>query len=244
MAKTKEAGPLLIERLSMEEGTFTLVGTTGLYCHRMAAKAKRQLMLGGRKKTAAERLHIKHDPRGEFLDSMHVLEGFHEHSNVMFPAMAIKSAMATAALVVEGVRKTDVQRLVFFPHEFVPIFGIPRIRMDITRSADINKTPDVRTRAYFREWATVVTLRYAKPQLSAKAVSALLFNAGMMCGIGDFRQEKGKGSYGTFEPTNSALPETMLDHDAQWAAIQNPDPDNPDTVDLLLEFDDEVRNRS
>ena len=239
----KKEDAILIERVKMETIPIKLVGMTGLYCHRMSAKAKRQLMIGGQKKTRAERIELKHQPRDEFRDSMHIHEGYHEYTHVKFPSMAIKSAMATAALSVAGVRKADVQRLVFFPDEWVPIFGVPRLRMDITRSADIGKTPDVRTRAYFPEWGTELLIQYVKPVLTPKAIVSLLYNAGIMCGIGDFRQEKGKGSYGTFEPTNDPWPESMTDPDAQWDAIQNPVPDNEESAELLEEFDLEVEAR-
>ena len=134
-------------------------------------------------------------------------------TDIVFPAMALKSAMATAALVVAGIRKTDVQRLVYIPSEFVPIYGVPRVRMDIVRSADINKTPDVRTRAYFREWATEIEIEFVRPVLSTTSIMALLYNAGVVCGIGDFRQEKGKGSYGTFAPApDNTIPAELLGH--------------------------------
>ena len=248
MPASPKSAEIVVPTIERETITVGLVGDTGLYCHRMSAKAKRQLMIGGRKKSAAERLELKHDPRTEFADSMHVdNEGFHltpDHppSHVKFPSMAIKSAMGTAALAVAGIRKTDVQRLVFLPDEWVPIYGIPRLRMDITRSADINRTPDVRTRAYFERWGTMVRIRFAKPALSKKAIVALLVNAGMMCGIGDNRQEKGKGSYGTFS-VGELAPE-LLDSKAQWEAIQKPLPANEETAELMQEFDAEVEARS
>ena len=70
--------------------------------------------------------------------------------------------------------------------------------MDIVRSADMNKTPDVRTRAYLPQWCAEVTVKYVVPTLSAHSIVSLLSNAGTIVGIGDFRQEKGRGSYGTF----------------------------------------------
>ena len=230
MAKQQDA--IVIQSVERESVTIPLVGTSGLYCHRMSAKAKNQLMLGGRKKSLAERVELKHDPLAEFIDSMHVRPGMFEGTDIVFPAMALKSAMATAALMVAGIRKTDVQRLVYIRDEFVPVYGVPRVRMDITRSADINKTPDVRTRAYFREWAMQITMEFVRPVLSTTAIMALLYNAGVMCGVGDFRQEKGKGSYGTFQPASS-VPAALMDHAAQRAALTDPEHDNEETKELL-----------
>ena len=240
----KSAGQIVIQMMETELITVRLIGLTGLYCHRMSAKAKRQLMLGGRKKTAAERLQLKHHPREEFVDSMHVEKGFHPHTHVKFPSMAVKAAMATAALQVEGIRKTDVQRLVYLPDEWIPIFGIPRLRLDITRSADIAKTPDVRTRAYFAEWATEVRIRFTRPALNSQAIIALLANAGIMCGIGDYRQEKGKGNFGTFEYLPGDVPEGLRDVEAQWEAIANPLPQNEESAELLAEYDGEIEGRA
>ena len=161
MAKQQDG--IVIQTVERERVTIPLVGTSGLYCHRMSAKAKHQLMLGGKRKTMAEKAQLKHDPIAEFHDSMHVRPGMFEGTDIVFPAMALKSAMATAALMVDGVKKTDVHRLVYIEDEFVPVYGVPRIRMDITRSADINKTPDVRTRAYLPRVGYADNRRFCSP---------------------------------------------------------------------------------
>ena len=244
-AKKPDPESFTINQIGMDSMLVRLVGTTPLYIHRMSAKAKRQLMIGGRKKTAAERLEIKHDPRAEFRDCMLVEELKHPHSAIWFPAMAIKSAMGTAALVVPGIRKTDVNRLVFLPADQIPIFGRPLLRMDVMRSSDINRTPDVRTRAFLPEWATELEIRFAKPALSREGVLTLLHNAGIVAGIGDSRQEKGKGSFGSFkiaEPEDEIS--ALLDVDAQLEAVNNPQPHGVESAELLAEFDAEVASRS
>lgn len=244
----KKDSAIVVTQLDQHETTFLLEGQTGLVCHRMGAKAKQTLLVGGRRKTAADKLQLKHDPVAEFRDSMSIDHGYHPHSHVTFDAMAVKSAMATAALVVSGIRKTDVQRMIYIPDDRIPIFGIPRLRMDIVRSADIGRTPDVRTRAYFAEWATVITVRYSHPVLNETTVSNLLHNAGVVAGIGDWRQEKGKGSFGTFRIAavgdRSLLPDkSLLDADAQWDAINNPEAANAETSQLLMDFHSEVESR-
>ena len=70
MAKQQDG--IVIQTVERERVTIPLVGTSGLYCHRMSAKAKHQLMLGGKRKTMAEKAQLKHDPIAEFHDSMHV----------------------------------------------------------------------------------------------------------------------------------------------------------------------------
>ena len=249
MPAQKTDAPVIVERIDMNEIVVRLTGVTGLYCNRMSAKVKRQLLVP-RRKTAADRATLPHDPRAEFLDSMDVREGWHEHSHIALPSVVVKKAMMTAALTVSGVTKADVMRLIFMPDELVPVFGTPRLRMDVTRLNTMGNPPDVRSRAYFREWGTEVRVRYARPRMTESSVMALLFNAGVVSGIGDFRQEKGAGNYGTFEPlpwtgsSQATFAPDLLDRGAQWKAIQAVEPDTDETASLLAEFDAESSRRA
>ena len=68
----------------------------------------------------------------------------------------------------------------------------------VTRSADINKTPDVRTRAIIPEWCLSATVQFTKPLLKENAIVNLMAAAGLTQGIDDWRQQKGSGNYGAF----------------------------------------------
>ena len=156
-----------------------------------------------------------------------------------FPAAGIKNGMATAALVTDGVKKTDVQRLIFLPQEKVSIWGTPYLRMDVVRSADMNRTPDVRTRAFLPRWCAEVEVAFVTPTLSVHSVASLLSNAGVVCGLGDFRQEKGKGSYGTFRLVSTEEDEALWAEltssearDVQEAALADPQTYDEETREL------------
>jgi hypothetical protein len=84
--------------------------------------------------------------------------------------------------------------------------------------ADINKTPDMRTRAYLKEWCAEVKINFVMPTLTATDVFTLLQNAGTIIGLGDFRQEKGRGAYGCFTVTGEGLP-NWKDHKDDWKRI-------------------------
>ena len=71
----------------------------------------------------------------------------------------------------------------------------------------------------------------------------MLLNAGMVCGVGDFRQEKGKGSFGTFAPTAEDIPPHLLDLNAQLEAMKTPTAATQETLELMREFDLEVESR-
>lgn len=133
-----------------------IIGQTPMFQNRMAAKAKQQLLVGGRKKTAADRAQIKHHPIAEFRDS---LERIGDGPTALgLRVVAMKAAMCTAAIETAGITKTSAQRLLFMPGELAALYGTPQLRMDIVRSADINRTPDVRTRAFLPKWGAEIEI--------------------------------------------------------------------------------------
>lgn len=246
--KKAEAGTLQIDALKQGRVTLKLIGTTPLYFNAMSAKAKRTLLIGGGKKTAAEKKELKHDPEQEFRDSVYrMAEG---PTLLAFPAPGVKGAMATAALETPGVTKTSVQRLIFLPEQRIKVWGRPYLKMDVVRSADMNKTPDIRTRAFLPRWCAEVDIAFVTPTLSTHSVVSLLANAGVIVGIGDFRQEKGRGSFGTF----SVAGDDPGEHADLWAelmqegravqdkALASPQFADDETADLMaLLFEERAR---
>ena len=248
--KKAEAGTLHIDALKQGRVTLRLIGSTPLYFNAMSAKAKRSLLIGGGKKTAAEKKELKHDPEQEFRDSVYRKPD--GNTLLCFPAPGVKGAMATAALETPGVTKTSVQRLIFLPQQRIQVWGKPYLKMDVVRSADMNKTPDVRTRAFLPRWVAEVDIAYVTPTLSAHSIVSLLTNAGAIVGIGDFRQEKGRGSYGTFSVAGDDLGDwqdywddvTTEARDVQQAALEDPEMADDDTAELMAMLDEERQRRA
>lgn len=248
--KKAEAGTLHIDALKQGRVTLRMIGTTPLYFNAMSAKAKRTLLIGGGKKTAAEKKELKHDPEQEFRDSVYRQPG--GPALLGFPAPGVKGAMATAALETPGVTKTSVQRLIFLPQQRINIWGKPFLKMDVVRSADMNKTPDVRTRAFLPRWCAEVDIAFVTPTLSVHSVVSLLANAGVIVGIGDFRQEKGRGSYGTFAVAGDDLGDwsdywsdiTAEGRAVQEAAMAQPEFADEETEELMAMLDDERLRRA
>ncbi len=228
-----------------------LIGQTPMYFNSMSSKAKRDLLVGAGRKTAAEKKEIKHNPEQEFVDSFHTQPK--GKTLLCFPAAGVKGAMATAALETAGVNKTSVNRLIFLPQTNINIWGKPYLKMDVVRSADMNKTPDVRTRAFLPEWCAEVEIRYVVPTLSAVSIMTLLANAGIICGIGDFRQEKGKGGYGTWTVCGADEMGEFQDiwdeitkegRDVQEMAMQQPICFDQDTADQMQNLQEERVRRA
>ena len=226
-----------------------MIGQTPMYFNSMGAKAWRDLLVGGGKKTAAQKKDIKHNPEQEFRDSIY--KKSQGDTYLCFPAAGVKGAMSTAALETAGITKSSVQRLIFLPESHIQIWGKPYMKMDIVRSADMNKTPDVRTRAFLPNWCAEVEIRFVTPTLSSHSIVSLLQNAGQIVGIGDFRQEKGRGGFGTFSVAGSEDMGDMQEiwdeitqegRDIQEAAMNDPECFDDQTAELM-EFLQEERLR-
>lgn len=247
--KTKQTETITVQALKRGTVRLRIIGTTPLFQNRMSEKVKQGLLTGTKKKTAAEKAEIKHHPLDEFRSSAEILPD--GPTALGLRVVAVKAAMSNAALETPGLTKSSVQRLLFMPGDFAELYGIPQLRMDVVRSADMARTPDVRTRAYLPKWGAELDVHFVTPQLSVAAVVTLLCNAGVLIGVGDFRQEKGKGGFGAFRVLAEG------DKDAEWddlvknhgrkqqmQALENPEFANRDTFDLMAHYEAEVDRRA
>ncbi len=221
-------------------------GRTPLICNRLASKAMRELLCPrGRKNAAEKQQTLKHDPMSEYRNSMRTRHG-KGPTRVLFPTPAIKGAMCTAALETKGTNKTQMGRLIWVEGYSCDVYGVPQLSMMPVRSADMNKTPDIRTRAIFPEWCIPVTIQFVKPQLSERTIMQLLSKGGIIIGVGDFRQEKGKGNFGQFDVSTEARCRKIVKAGGlkkQTAAIKNPECFDSETEELLAWFKAEVQHR-
>jgi hypothetical protein len=167
---------------------------------------------------------------------------------VHIPNNAFKKAMAQAALDTPGATKAEIGRHVQVIDETVHIYGTPYLDMRIVRQAGINKTPDVRTRAVFKEWGGKVTVQYTRGIVKEAFIANLMANAGMITGVGDGRMEKGTFAFGSWEVVaedDPRLLKLMKEHGrkAQLAAMAHPVASNEDTEELLAWFETELVRR-
>lgn len=234
-----------IEVMAPTVDTFSMriIGTRPLIFNRMAEKAKRTLLAPPGRKTLVERAaSTKHDPFQEFRDSAYHSYDKKSRTYLLLPSPAFKGALTTAALDTPGVRRSEIGRLCWVNDEYVSIYGIPKLLMSVVRSADINKTPDIRTRAIVEHWCAEISVSYVLPKLNKPSIMNLVVGAGILCGVGDFRQEKGKGNYGQFSLLNTAVPEMLKEYEElvhtagraeQVAAMEAAEPFDNDSAELL-----------
>jgi hypothetical protein len=228
-----------IDVIEVQQGNITLnvLGTSPLICNRMSEKARRELLMpAGRKTTAEKASSLKHDPITEFRASPYFLPDGPTLIGIM--SSAFKGAMATAALDLPGATKAKIGRLVYVEGDYCAVYGTPQLHMSIVRSADMNHTPDVRTRAIIPEWAARVSISYVEPVIKLQSVINLLSAAGITAGVGDWRPEKGKGAYGRFTIVNDDHPDFRRliatgGRNAQEHAMQSPTAYDSETEELL-----------
>ena len=245
--KTESVG-IEVPTLQTREAMFFVRGNTPFIMSRMSEKAKRQLLLPSGRKTTAERSNsLKHDPLGEFQDAPYTLPEDYE-TLLATPASAFKHGMLLAALRIPGVRKTEISQLLWVDGDLVPVWGVPNMLMSVVRSADMNKTPDIRTRCIVPEWATVIRVTYVYPVLNESSVTNLLVTAGLLSGIGDWRPQKGSGNYGQYFVTREDDPDFKRilasgGREAQLSAMNNPVMYDKDSADLFQWYMGEIRSR-
>jgi hypothetical protein len=242
-----------IKVVKLEEGSadVCVVGTSPLLFNSMSAKALRDLLAPKPKKNKAEKEStLKHDPFEEFRSSIYQFDDPKSQTLLALPAPAFKSALSDVALDMPGdARKAQIARLTWVEGYIVPVWGVPLICCAGVRLQDMARTPDVRTRAVCLQWASRFTIRYATNMLKETTLANLLVGAGRLRGVGDFRPQKGKGSFGQFKIVSPKDPEFValqkFGRKAQEVAMREPEPWDglAPTAELLRYFADEKQRR-
>lgn len=236
-----------IVALRRDRATFHLLGTT-LLMNRFSEKAKQQLLAPGAKKNAAEKAStLKHDPVAEYRSSIYLNRDPKRKARIHAPGEWFKGCLANAALDTPGATKAKVERLTQVGSPQIDLFGVPRLHFGMVRNSDINRTPDVRCRACFPEWACKVEIDFISSVIKKNDLGNLMGSAGMIVGCGDWRPQKG-GLYGMFrivDADNEDYLRIVAEQgtEAQVEAINNPICYDEDSESLLAWFFEEVEDR-
>ena len=196
----KQSETTAIQVLEIDRGEleFQLVGTSPLVCNRMSQKAWRELLTPSPKKTRTQKEStLKHNPLEEYRASPYTLKPDDAPTLIAMLGSSFKRAIASAAID-QGGKRAQIARLCWVPDEYVPIYGTPQIYMAVTRSADMARTPDIRTRLIISRWACTLRVQFVQPILKPQIVANLLAGAGVYIGVGDGRPEKGALTFGQF----------------------------------------------
>lgn len=225
-----------------------LLGSTAMIMNRFGQKAQHELLLPKAKANRAERADsLKHDPIAEFRGAVYMNRNEKEPAAIHVPAGSFQAALSNAALDLPGASKSQIKRLTTVTSTQINLFGIPSFRMDMVRSGDMARTPDVRTRPCFDEWACTVEIEFVESLIKGGQVTNLIGAAGKIVGIGDWRPQKG-GSFGKFtcvEEDNKDFQRILKTQGraAQLAALKDPVAYDIDTEELYAWFVSETALR-
>lgn len=252
MAKSKNTAEEVSDILKVTTGTLEccILGTSPIILNRLSEKARHELLMPRGRKTSTEKAtSLKHRPLDEYRASPYTLKSDQHATFLAVLTTAFKSALRSAALDMPGAKKAQIGRLTYIAGEFVGVYGVPKLFMAPVRSADINRTPDIRTRAIVPEWACRLQVTFVQPLIRAQAVANLLAAAGITIGIGDWRSEKGAGNYGQFQivDANNADFKRIIKTGGraeQIEAMEHPVCYDDETTELLSWFQDELSSRA
>lgn len=206
MAKTtaNEDSVLGIEipEIRVEIFQLKLIGDSPLIMHAWSEKAKK-MMLDKQMKKATSGKEAK-DPFQDFCDSMYWLTEKPENPTMEdvlkarygFPVTAFKAAAVDAGFQ-QGIlaKKTTARGAFHIMGEFAEIEGVPEMREDMVRIG--MGTADIRYRGEFKNWSTVLTIRYNPMAMSMAQIINLFNIGGFSNGVGEWRPSK-DGAFGTF----------------------------------------------
>lgn len=169
-------------------------GTSALIQNHFSQKAVEEML---RKHMGLSVQKEKKNPRQCVQDATILNVG----GRVCIPPTAFKNAMLAAATQTKTLKKTQLRIALFIEGQSVPITYSEMVpRMDMVRTAGINRTPDVRFRPMFEGWKARLSIQFSDT-LSVESVVDLLNRAGSV-GVGEWRPEK-NGTFGTFRVTRN-----------------------------------------
>jgi hypothetical protein len=216
---------LLSKRPIIVTANFWIVGNFPLITHAWSLKAKREML---RKQVKSVRASKEaRDPQADFVSSLYEMgEGTGVYG---FPVTGIKNAILDCAHKDRGVAKSAVMSSLFLDAEMVrvmpalagavcdlPLVRIhgskPVMREDMVRiGSGLSKIASLAYRAQFSTWAIRLKARFNPEIVTPEALSFLIQEAGLACGLGEWRNQR-KGVFGSFHLAST-------EEEAEWEAF-------------------------
>ena len=207
-SETTRTVTTVIKAADIRSVAFNIKGTAPYVQARFSGKAMQAMMskMAAGSVAAGKKVRNPRDFDEDYRNAMHMsTEGWHG-----IPASAFRQAMISACRLV-GFKMTLAKLSVFVVADgFDAVDGIPLIKLqgkpERVDMAVRNQTgvADIRVRPMWREWTSLVKVRYDADQFSSTDVANLMNRVGMQVGIGegrpDSRESAGLG-WGTFSLT-------------------------------------------
>jgi hypothetical protein len=226
-----------------------LIGTRPLIYNSVSQKAANELLLPA--PWGKRRQGLKHDPLTEYRSSVYYRPSNEEGpTRLVLPSRMVKKALLSArAFSSDAPGEDRLKQCVTVVGENNDLYGVPKLLIARVTNSGKVAAPDMRTRAIVPQWCTQVRLRCLSDFVTKRSIMQCLVAAGMVSGLGDWRQEKGSGDYGTFrvtmDPADAEYAQILQSGlaNAQDRALANPEPYDDLTRELLSYYGAEVKRR-
>jgi hypothetical protein len=247
-AKKTDTSEVEVLEIQTRRVEFCLLGQTPLLMNRFSEKARREMMLPALKKNRAEKSSsLKHDPVAEYRAAAYRNRDPNSDAFFHMPTGAFHKAIGQAAIDIPGQAKSVMLRLTSIASVNVDLFGIPQLHISMVRSGGMASVPDMRTRPCFREWACSVQFDLISNLVSERQITALIAAAGMICGVGDWRPQKGgsNGKFALVSPDDKDFQRivNMQGRNSQIEAFENPGFFDEESQELFEWFSGEADRR-
>lgn len=221
-SETANLSQLLTRKAKFKGFSLWIIGDTPLITHAWSEKAKREML--SKQVKAPKAGKEARDPQADFVNSLYDMGD----GNFGFPATGVKNCILNVAHKDKGIAKTAVMSALWIDAQMVrtrpalagaicdmPLLRIygsnPEMREDMVKiGAGLNKTANLAYRGQFTVWAFKVTGRFNADVLTPEQLAFLIDEAGLACGIGEWRNEK-RGMFGAFHRATA-------EEEAEWEA--------------------------
>jgi len=208
VARAKASNVVEMKQMRLERIEIPIIGTAPLIMHAWSHKAKEQ-MLAKQMKRATTGKEAK-DPQRDFEESIYV----DSTGLPAFPTIAFKASAVDAAVAMDF-KKTNLRQAFHIDGEMAPVVGsAPEPREDMVRVG--MGTADIRYRAHFKTWGTVLPVTINLSMLSVEQLVNLFDAAGFGIGIGEWRPQK-DGQFGRFKVASDAEAKQI----GEWIKARN-----------------------
>lgn len=200
----------LIRKAAYRRFEMWVIGDTPLITHAWSEKARREMLEKQVKTVRAGR--EARDPHSDFVSSLYDMGVPGVYG---FPATGFKNCVLSVAHKDKGIARSAVMAGLWIDATMVrtrpalagaicdvPLLRIygsePEMREDMVRvGVGLTKSANLAYRAQFTTWAFRVTGRFNEDILNTEALGFLVDEAGIACGLGEWRNEK-RGLFGAF----------------------------------------------
>lgn len=224
MNDTPSLSATLTKKATFKGFSTWIVGDTPLITHAWSEKAKREML--SKQVKAPKAGKEARDPQTDFVNSLYEMGD----GSFGFPATGVKNCILMVAHKDKGIPRSQVMAGLWINADMVrtrpalagavcdmPMLRIygsePAMREDMVRvGAGLNKTATLAYRGQFTVWALRIVGRFNSDILSAEQLAFLIDEAGISCGLGEWRNEK-KGMFGAFHRATA-------EEEQQWEAYR------------------------